>query len=396
MKGTNHEDTRRFNQAAVYEIVRKTGPISRVDIATKTGLRNQTITNITRELIEHGLMAETGKIQGKRGQPQTILEICGHAACSIGIQIDKGIMTARLVDLNMNTIAGQRLEMHSLEPAYVIDELADVITSLMARVPATQMLWGVGIALATLLDKRTPEDLLSPGWDSWKQFDLINALSQKVNIPIYVENDATAAAIGSRVSGQGKNLNNFVYLYIGNGIGAGLIVNGQPYKGTWNNAGEIGRIQWPHNGTLEYIEKLLSIPGLSRALECPESEVMMADYIEQLLASQSPRLTHWLKEASARLQFVINILENMLEPESIIIGSTLPNPLLHALLEHATPLSPSICAMPSRAYPRVMIAPQHHNIVASGAASIPIYAACHPKLHHLFSCSHTMPPSLVP
>ncbi|MGF1683185.1 ROK family protein [Photobacterium minamisatsumaniensis] len=396
MIGTNHEDTRKFNQAVVFETIRKSGPISRVEIAGRTGLRNQTITNITRELLECGLLAETGKVQGKRGQPQTLLEVCEQAACSIGIQIDKGVMTARLVDINLNTLASHRLEMNSLDPYYIVNELASVIRLLSSRISPTQTLWGAGIALATLLDNRTPADLLSPGWGVWKGFDLVGELRKQIEIPIYVENDATAAAIGSRVSGQGQKLNNFVYLYIGNGIGAGIIVNGQPYKGSWNNAGEVGRIQWPNEGRLEFVEKLLSISGLSRALECPESELMMADFIHDQLSLKSPRLIKWLDDAASRLKFVINILENMLEPESIIIGSTLPNELLHTLLSHASPLPPSICVTASREHPRVMIAPQYNNIVATGAAAIPIYAAGNPKLFHLFNCSHSSPPLLTP
>lgn len=395
MRGTNHEDTRRFNLAAVFETVRKSGSISRVEIAHRTGLRNQTITNITRELLECGLLTEAGKIKGKRGQPQTILEVNSHNACSIGIQIDKGIMTARLVDIGLNTLASHRSEMMSLEPTYIVNELAKVINLLSSRISEQQTFWGTGIAVATLLNNEAPEDLLSPGWGIWKDFNLISELSQQVNTPIYLENDATSAAIGSRFSGQGKMLNNFAYLYIGNGIGAGLIVNGQPYKGAWNNAGEIGRIQWPNNGKVEHLEKLLSLSGLSRALECPESELLMTDFIEEQIALSSSQFTNWLDEAASRLKFVVNILENLLEPESIIIGSTLPNALLHKLLEHTEPLSTSICALTNRESPRVMIAPQSNHIIATGAAAIPMYATCNPKLINLFNGSHSTPPVLV-
>ncbi|AJR06493.1 ROK family protein [Photobacterium gaetbulicola] len=395
MRGTNHEDTRRFNLAAVFETVRKSGSISRVEIASRTGLRNQTITNITRELIESGLLIEAGKIKGKRGQPQTILEVNNPNACSIGIQIDKGIMTARLVDIQLNTLASYRGEMMSLEPAYIVDEIAKVINQLSTRITETQTFWGTGVAVATLINNEAPDDLLSPGWGIWKNFNLIAELSKQISTPIYLENDATAAAIGSRFSGLGNMLNNFAYLYIGNGIGAGLIVNGQPYKGAWNNAGEIGRIQWPNKGEIEYLEKLLSLSGLSRVLECPESELLMADFIEQQITLSSPQFTGWLDEAALRLKFIVNILENMLEPESIIIGSTLPNALLHKLLEHAEPLPTSICALTNRQHPRVMIAPQSNNIIATGAAAIPMYATCNPKLINLFNSTHSTPPLLA-
>lgn len=148
MKGKNHEHTKRSNLSVVFEIIRQHPRVSRVSVAQQSGLRNQTITNLVRELIQTGYVLEVGKVQGKRGQPQTLLEVNPASCLSIGLQIEQGFVNASLVDLNLNLLADYQAELTSLEPDYVISQLDRVVNRLLDMVPnSRQLLIGVGVLL---------------------------------------------------------------------------------------------------------------------------------------------------------------------------------------------------------------------------------------------------------
>ncbi|CCN46682.1 putative Transcriptional regulator/sugar kinase [Vibrio nigripulchritudo MADA3029] len=390
MKGKNHVQTKRSNLSVVFEIIRQNPRISRVSVAQMSGLRNQTITNLVRELIQTGYVLEVGKVQGKRGQPQTLLEVNPASCVSIGLQIDQGFISGSLVDLNLETLAEHQVVLDSLEPAYVVCQLSALVEMLIQCVPdSRKSMVGVGVAVATLVKDDTERHLVGAEWESWNKFNLTEQLSQKLGYPVYLENDATSAAIGHSFGGGRDRLENFIYLYIGNGLGAGIITNNQPYKGAWSNAGEVGRIHWHCSGDVEYIETHLSVQALKTMVNYSGSDLELPAFIDQNCL-RSKACENWVVESAKRLRYVINILENLFEPESIVIGSRLSGEVMDRLVDATLPLFPSICERHERTRKRITLS---HHSVSVGAASLPLFGLCHPDRHDLFECSHQLPPT---
>lgn len=393
MKGKNHEHTKRSNLSVVFEIIRQHPRVSRVSVAQQSGLRNQTITNLVRELIQTGYVLEVGKVQGKRGQPQTLLEVNPASCLSIGLQIEQGFVNASLVDLNLNLLADYQAELTSLEPDYVISQLDRVVNRLLDMVPnSRQLLIGVGVVVATLLKDDTEHHPVANAWQAWGKLDLTHKLSEKLAYPVYLENDATSAAISHSFSCRGDRLDNFIYLYIGNGLGAGIITNNQPYKGAWSNAGEIGRIHWHNSGSTDYIETHLSLQALKTMLNYSGSDLQLPAFIDEHWEHDEV-VQRWIDESGQRLRFAINILENLFEPESIVLGSQLSERVMERLVDATLPLFPSICERHERTRQRITLAKDSLHTVSIGAASLPLFGLCHPDMHDLFECSHQLPPT---
>jgi predicted NBD/HSP70 family sugar kinase len=220
----------------------------------------------------------------------------------------------------------------------------------------------------------------------WQDLSIARQVSDAIGLPVIMENDATAAAIGERLHGVARTLRSFTYLFIGTGLGAGLFQDGHLYKGEGHNAGEIGHmIVVPDGracpcGNRGCLERYVSLQAAYEALAIAD-----IDHAEPaLLLSEDPaarvRLEGWLIEAAVRLRQAVNILESMLDTESIVIGGFLPPPVLAMLIERLAPLHASVAARRDRTVPRVMAGLAGHDTAALGAAALPIFDELNPNI----------------
>jgi predicted NBD/HSP70 family sugar kinase len=241
-------------------------------------------------------------------------------------------------------------------------------------------LWGVGVASPRLTNERTTdmwrvEDQL---WAEVSALGMDRLLSEELGTLVVAENDANTGALGELLFGRGRELRNFTYVFLGRGLGCGAIQDGTLARGAWGNAGEIGRILVPVGSTYVHLETILSVDGLLNRIEGDGRQATLLTLNEAAEADPAA-VDHWLREAVPRLRWLVSTLENVADPESIVIGGYLSESLIQRLIAGLEPLHHTISARDVRPAPRVQAGMRDRDVVAMGAAALPILATLDPE-----------------
>ncbi|MFD7688329.1 ROK family protein [Streptomyces sp. NPDC059781] len=251
--GVNLLALRSHNTALVLDLLRTAGAegISRLELAERTGLTPQAVSKITARLRADGLAAEAGRRASTGGKPRTVLRLVPEAGHAVGVHLDRDEVRAVLVDLDGTVVDRRRapLDLGAGEEA-VLARVAGVVEALRVpgadgadRVPlgvaggADRAPLGVGVALPGPLDHEKGVLHRVTGFPEWDGFPLRDALARRLGVPVVVDKDTNAAALGLAVGGEGGS---FAYLHLGTGLGAGLVMGGSVYRGARTGAGEFG------------------------------------------------------------------------------------------------------------------------------------------------------------
>lgn len=222
------------NDAAVLRAVRARAEsgISRVELAAQTGLTAQAISKITARLLEDGLLTEAGRerITGQTGKPRTLLRLVPRARFALGAQLGRDELRLLQVDLTGAVTAEATTAIHpDAEPGAVLDRLAAMVEDL-----AAEPVLGLGLACPGPLDTRDGVLHHVTGMPRWHGMRLREAVEERTGLPVVVEKNTTAGVL----SGLGPDDRAFVY--VGDGVGAGLVLGGRVHRGARTNAGEFG------------------------------------------------------------------------------------------------------------------------------------------------------------
>ncbi|MFF7972771.1 ROK family protein [Streptomyces sp. NPDC007905] len=244
--GANLFAVRSHNTALVLDLLRAAGAdgISRLELAERTGLTPQAVSKITARLREEGLAAEAGRRASTGGKPRTVLRLVPEAGHAVGVHLDRDELRAVLVDLD-GAVVGERRRALDLGAGAeaVLGVVAAAVEGLVADVlgggglSGVGSLLGVGIALPGPLDHARGVLHRVTGFPEWDGFPLRDALAERLGVPVVVDKDTNAAALGLAVGGEGGS---FAYLHLGTGLGAGLVIGGHVHRGARTGAGEFG------------------------------------------------------------------------------------------------------------------------------------------------------------
>ncbi|WP_406131697.1 ROK family protein [Streptomyces sp. NBC_00989] len=244
LSGTNLPRVGGYNQAVVLDAIRTTGQVSRVELAALTGLTNQTVSNVVRKLLDAGLVAESGQAPSSGGKRRTLLTIRADGACAVGVHLDPDAAVIVVVDLAGEVIGGRRLRLtDASDPADVVERVARAAGRLVDRTGVDRSrLLGLGIAAPGPLDGTTGAVVSPPNFPGWGRVPLADMFAEATGLPVALDNDATAAAIGERWIGGAERAGSFLFIYFGTGIGAGIVLNNTVLHGDSGNAGEFGHM----------------------------------------------------------------------------------------------------------------------------------------------------------
>jgi predicted NBD/HSP70 family sugar kinase len=350
-RGTNQLRLADFNQAVVLDVVRRSPGVSRADLQRASGLSSQTISNITRRLIDDDLILESAPGGGARGRPSIPLAVNRDGAFSVGVHIDPARLTIVLLDLAGEVRRQQQLRTpQATHPPEVTSLIADRVDALMteAGVDRDRVL-GLGIAAPGPLDVRAGVVLDPPQLLNWRGVKLRSDLHDATGLPVLLDKDVTAAATAELRSSTDASTD-FVFLYLGSGVGASVVVENQVLRGTTNNIGEIGDIIVDPDA--EQLEGFGRQGGLAAAC-VPEALVIQAarlgllplpnldDYLAiddsctelcHLAASGNGGAARILQRAAARVAVGLGVLVNLLDVPRVVIGGPLWNRLSDAFL----------------------------------------------------------------
>lgn len=383
LKATNIEQAKLINLWVVFDAVRLHGPLSRADIARLTGLSKQTVSNLADELYEAGLLWPEGRKVAGVGKPSIQLAINPEGGCTIGLQLDRGRLVAVLADLSGRVRLRAVQPIDTPGPDQAVPRLKQQVEALVAESGiARDRLLGVGLVMPGPFEVEGLGPTSLPGWDG---LTVAADLEAAIGLPVSLENDATAAASAEWLYGAARSLSTFVYVFLGIGLGAGMMIDGRPFSGAAGNAGEFGHIIVHRGGlpcecgNLGCLEAYLSLNAAFRDLAGQGVALESIEAFEREIAPDDPRLDGWLDAAIEPFRIGLNMLENIFDPEAILLGGDAPDWLLERLAERVQPLYRSLGSGRRRRWPRLMRATLGRDAAARGAAVLPLFRTLNPS-----------------
>jgi predicted NBD/HSP70 family sugar kinase len=384
--GTNPERTRSHNRRVVLETVRQHGLLGRSDIAALTRLTAQAVSNIVAELVEEGFLVEQGRRRTARGQPPVELAVNPDGGMTAGMEIATDHVTTVLVDLAGKIRAQRSARLDDVTVAGVQRLAAAELAQARAANGLPRRLLGCGVVMPGPFEVEGMNSVGASPLPGWAGQDAGQLLTDALGTPVTIENDATAAAVGEHLHGLGRNLRHFCQVYFGAGLGLGVIIAGQPYRGAFGNAGEIGHIPVVRGGLAcacggqGCLERYASVHALAETLRAAGIADTGPDEIARLHAQGHPALLGWITEAAGLLAPVVAMLENLFDPETVILGGSMPDGVIDSLISAMSPLPISVANRRGRTIARVQRGATGRLTAALGAAALPLLDTMTAKL----------------
>lgn len=377
----NRDLIRAINQSIILNVIKTSGPIDRALVARLTGLSPATVTGITSDLIEDGLIFEKAPGDSRGGRPPILLAINPQGGYVVGIKLMEDCALGALTDLEATVIAKDSVILTDNSSITVINSLARLVEQLLStyNLPRSKLI-GVGVGLAGIVNFDTGTLRQSPFF-GWRDLPLRELLQPLVQVPVYIDNDVNTLTLAEQWFGAGQGVDNFLTLTVGRGIGLGIVTNGRFYRGSGGGAGEFGHTlvdpQGPECacGKKGCLEAYVGYEGLLHSAQIafeagPISEKIgdIADLI-RLSEAGHPSAQAILKGAGDLLGRSVANLINIFDPQLIIIGgegvqlgSCLFDEMRAGLRKYASPYLLKDC--------QIRIEPWGDDAWARGAASL--------------------------
>jgi glucokinase-like ROK family protein len=328
----NRDLIRAINRSHVLNAIKTYGPIGRAEIARRTSLSPATVTSISAKLISQDLVLEKSAGDSSGGRPPILLIINPQGGYVVGIKLTETQAVCALTDLEASVIAKSSMSLSGHDPAQVVDDLARMVVTFIRqqRISKKQLL-GVGVGLAGIVDAENGILRQSPIY-GWGNVPLRDMLQGKLNVPVYIENDVNTLTLTERWFGHGQGIDNFLTVTVGRGVGLGIVVNGEFYRGQNGGAGELGHTTIDPDGPLcacgkhGCLETYVGDPGLIRAAQESaargelSTSVHDIDELLELAQSGDPAVLQIFSRAGRLLGLGIANLVNLFNPKKMIIS----------------------------------------------------------------------------
>jgi glucokinase-like ROK family protein len=336
-----------INTSTILQIVRTKGPISRAEISKLTGLNPATISSNVGSLIEAGLVRETGIGASSGGRKPMMIELNPGAYYVIGVDMGTTDVSTGITDLEGRIQCKITLPFHDLkEPGEILAIISQSIREvLQASDLSSDQMIGIGMGIHGLVDPEKGISLFAPAFQ-WKDVPVSEPFSEEFGLPVSIDNDVRAMALGEKWFGKAADVGNFVFLNIGTGIGSGIYVNGELIQGAHFGAGEIGHVRVEEPGERCFCGKhgclstLAAGPAIERrarlAAEAGESPMLLdlvkgdlsritGEIIHQAALRGDPYALRLLDATGRHIGGALSIIINLLNPEMVLIGGGVAN-----------------------------------------------------------------------
>ena len=331
LSGTNLERGSSHNLRVTLQAIRLNAPVTKVELAEITGLTPPSITNITRKLLADGLITEAGRRRGERGQPALKLAIDPDGAFSIGVNIDRDHITMVALDFLGELRARVVEDIQFAMP----DQVAEFVRRNLEAIRAAgqvnmDRIAGIGVAIPDDFGKVDLPQRPSE-FGVWETVDLKHLLGAH-DLEVFVENDATAAAIGELQFGHGRGARTFFYILISAGLGGGLVIDGHSVTGSSGRSGEIGFLPiGKARRNPMVLQDVVSLSGLHGHLA--ESGIADVVRLDQLTGPAAKAALEWTDKAADLLCDPLLVINALIDPDAIFIGGRLPAQLVDQLCD---------------------------------------------------------------
>ncbi len=345
---------RERNRRQVLDALRRRGSASRADLARFTGLSRSTVSTLVTDLQASGLVVEREQNDrpAQQGRPPTLLTLDQSAGLVLGIDFGHEQVQVAIADLS-RTILAERVQPLDVDNA--AEEALDAAVALTrgaveeAGLDADRILCaGVGLSGPIDRDAGTvhPGKIL-PGWDGIRP---VAELSARLDLPVHLDNDANLGALAEVTLGAGIGARDAVYLMVSGGIGAGLIINGEIYRGAGGTAGELGHVLVDESGPIcrcgnrGCLETFAGGPAILALLRPGHGADLTLDGAIALAEAGDSGARRAIGDAGRVLGRSVSVIVNAFNPELIVVGGSLGaagdvllDPLREAIHRYAIP-----------------------------------------------------------
>lgn len=385
-RGATQQSSAPYNRRIVLDVIRRQKEVARKDIIDLVSLSPQTVANITQDLESLGLIVSK-RITGakSRGQPPMAYALNPRGGDSIGISLEPRRVTAALVSLVGEVLHRVEQEIDARDQRATLETVVAIVRDLARRSSDAQRIWGVGVALPGPFDVPDLSFIGPTALEGWTDLSLLDQIRRATGLHVFHNIDSVAGALGESLFGVAQSLEGFFYLHFGVGLGGTLVINKSAYGGASGNATEIGHIPIVPHGKACYcgnhgcLERYLSLHSLSEYVRgAPDEELTQAE-IGALIAAEDRRFMEWCTQAATHLRSAVCIIENMLDPATIVIGGSAPRALAERVVALAMPLRHSVRHAVPEAPPRIILSEHQEDSSILGAAVLPIHEMLSPR-----------------
>lgn len=335
----NSKFLKAYNETGILDLIRIRQTVSRAELSKETGLSPTAIGVIVSSLLEKGYIHETGTGESKGGRKPVMLELKPDSYYSVGLDIDVDSIQFVLTDITGRLVheGSVPLAVNTAEGAVIASE--SCINDIMSRFSISrERMLGIGISVPGMVDSISHRVVLAPNL-GWEDEDPAGMLRERLQLPVYMENEAMSSAICENWIGACQKASNFVCVNIKSGIGAGIFTGGKPYRGTSGSAGEVGHIVVDENGprcgcgnygcletmasTGRIVEKARKMvrQGVVSSLNDFENvdELTLENIVSAARAGDGAAM-NLLDETARYLGIALSNLVNTLNPSRIVLG----------------------------------------------------------------------------
>jgi predicted NBD/HSP70 family sugar kinase len=339
-RGSSQGGLRQFNERVVLQAIRLHGPLPGAEIARLTRLTAQTISLITKRLLDDGLLAKGEPQRGKVGQPSVPLALAADGAYAVGIKIGRRSVDVLLVDFTGGVRARWSMDYRYPEPQQLLDEIGRRLDDVRRTLgpAARERVQGIGLAMPfslggwqTLLDM--PPEVAA----RWPATDLRAEVEALSDWPVHLLKDTAAACVAELVAGGGRSTPSFLYVFVDTFIGGGLVIDSHLHAGPHGNAGAIGSLPLARgNGQGSAPPQLLSVASLNHLERLYQAAGLDPGAVADERALQAPwdAVTQaWLADAGTAIAFAVNTTACLLDLDCVIVDGSFSRALQAALLD---------------------------------------------------------------
>ena len=360
----------------VLALLRSHSPLSQSDIRIASGLSASAVSGTVKRAMNLELVREVGLQQKSMGRPHSMLGLNAEYGYAIGVQLNSHHNQMVLTNLRGEVVLCEEMHLSSFEPSKVVDAIA----AFAGRV-ASERLVGIGIGLSGIVDPTTGVCLDSTTLLEWHNVPIAQLVEARTHLPTTLENDANALALAELLFGTHRSDESFVMVTLGNGIGAGLILEGRVHRGRNGLAGEIGHTRvtfepgFPcHCGKNGCLEAVVSRATLMRRVAEVTGQTVQrvaVNGLKAVVASSGVACAPVLEVAGQMLGAALANLATTLDPDAVYLAFD-PDLDLPELIQ-ATRSSFAANLLPVlRSCPELRILIDSGTLWARGASSVAI------------------------
>lgn len=378
-RGSSQGGLRQYNERVVLQAIRLHGALPGAEIARLTQLTAQTISLITKRLLDDGLLLKGAPVRGKVGQPSVPLSLAPDGAYAIGVKVGRRSLDVLLVDFVGAVRERWSLDYRFPDPDTVLAEIGRRLQDIRYALGPARHARVQGIGIAAPLQMGGWQQLLGvdPALAArWDRVDLQAEVSALAGLPVELLKDTAAACVAELVAGRGRSVKSFLYVFVDTFIGGGLVIDSHLRAGLHGNAGAIGSMPLGLAGDAGTPPQLLSrasLLNLERSYAAAGLDPGAAADERALAAPWRAVTDAWLQSSGAAIALAVNSAACLLDLEGVIVDGSFGRPLLAALLAE-TERAADRYSWEGVVRPRALPGTIGSDARALGGALLPLYA----------------------